>query len=321
MYILLFVLGFVLLVLGADWLVDGGSSIGKKLNIPSLVIGLTIVALGTSLPELIISVFAALQGNTDLAIANVIGSNIMNVLVILGISALVFPISAGKGSIQREIPFGLFTALLLGVFMVLNVGTHMGGGYFVSRMEGVILLVFFCFFLYYSYKIGKSGSHDDSVMVKEFSVLKSAILIVVGIAALYGGGRFVIASVEIIGAKFGLSQSVIGITLVAFSTSLPELITSVVAALKRNSEIALGNVVGSNLFNILFVLGVSSTIMPLPVYFPIGLDLSLLILSNIILFAVMFTGSGRRISRVEGVVFLLIYIIYLVLRFTVSWSI
>ncbi|MDD3010847.1 MAG: calcium/sodium antiporter [Bacteroidales bacterium] len=308
----LFFTGFIILVVGADILVKGSSSIGQKLGIPSIVIGMTIVAFGTSLPELVISSFAAYRGETDLAITNVLGSNLLNILLILGISAIILPIPAKKSTTNRVIP----ASFLLTVFLILMMYTFNQGRNVVNRTEGIVLLLLFVLFLYLNKKeSNKSKGVDGMPRVEEQPVLKSLAYVILGLAALFISGRWIVNGASAIAADLGISQSVIGFTLVSLSTSLPELVTSVMAAIRKNTDIAIGNVIGSNILNILVVLGVSATIRPLPVYEEIFSDLIMVLFATFVLFLMLFTGRKRYIlHRHEGALLLLIYLIYITTR-------
>ncbi|HPE86125.1 MAG: calcium/sodium antiporter [Bacteroidales bacterium] len=308
----LFFTGFIILVIGANILVKGSSAIGQKLGIPSIVIGMTIVAFGTSLPELVISSFAAYRGETDLAITNVLGSNLLNILLILGISAIILPIPAKKSTTNRVIP----ASFLLTVFLILMMYTFNQGRNVVNRTEGIVLLLLFVLFLYLNKKeSNKSKGVDGMPRVEEQPVLKSLAYVILGLAALFISGRWIVNGASAIAADLGISQSVIGFTLVSLSTSLPELVTSVMAAIRKNTDIAIGNVIGSNILNILVVLGVSATIRPLPVYEEIFSDLIMVLFATFVLFLMLFTGRKRYIlHRHEGALLLLIYLIYITTR-------
>jgi len=305
-YILL-VIGFILLIKGANLLVDGASSVGKKLNISDLVIGLTIVAFGTSSPELFVNIFASIKGNTDIAIGNVLGSNIANIFLILGVSAIIFPLAVGKGTVWKEIPLSLLAALLLGV-MANDRLIDKSDNSALTRIDGLVFLAFFIIFMYYSFGIAKRiDGIDGHLPQKEYGLLKSSLLIVAGLACLVVGGNWIVDSAVQIASRLGVSQSLIGLTVVAVGTSLPELATSAVAAYKKNAEIAVGNVIGSNIFNIFFVLGLSSIIKPLPFNPNSNVDIGAVILASLLLFLWMFTGKKRSLDRWEGIIFLILY--------------
>jgi cation:H+ antiporter len=301
------IIGFIFLIKGADFLVNGGSSIGKRLNISDLVIGLTVVAFGTSLPELFVNIFASIRGDTDIAIGNVLGSNIANICLILGLSAVIFPLAVGKGTVWKEIPLSLLAALLLGIMandhLIDKSDTSM-----LTRIDGLVFLAFFIIFLYYSFGIAKQiDGIDKHLPQKECGLFKSSLMIVIGLAGLSMGGNWIVKAAVQIASRLGVSQSLIGLTIVAVGTSLPELATSVVAAYKKNAEIAVGNVIGSNIFNIFFVLGLSSIIKPLPFNLGDNMDIGMVILASLLLFLWMFTGRKRCLDRWEGIVFLILY--------------
>ncbi len=308
--LLLFIIGLVFLVKGADFLVDGSASIAKKLNISSIVIGLTIVAFGTSTPELIVNIFASAQGNSEIAIGNVLGSNIANILLILGISAIIFPITAKKNTVLKEVPFSLLAILILGVMandMLIDGGTFSG----ITRIDGIVLLGFFVIFLVYTFGITKS---DDDIVEKDpiklFSFPVSIFLIIGGLIGLMIGGKLIVDAAVRLAEFFNISQSLIGLTVVAIGTSLPELATSAIAAYKKQSDIAIGNAVGSNIFNVFLVLGISATIRPLPFSTSSNGDIAMTILASVVLFGVMVVGKRRVIERYQGVLMVLTYIAY-----------
>jgi cation:H+ antiporter len=315
-YILL-VVGFVLLITGADFLVDGASSIARGLNISDLVIGLTVVAFGTSTPELFVNIIATLKGNTDIAVGNVLGSNIANILLILGVSSVIYPLTVGKGTVWKEIPFSLLAALVLGILANDHVLDHRDFSD-LGRTDGLVFLCFFLIFMYYSIGIAKKiEGMEEYVPEKQRGMLKSGLLVVGGLFGLTVGGKWIVDGAVHMALKFGMSQSLVGLTIVAIGTSLPELATSAMAAYRRNVEIAVGNVVGSNIFNIFFVLGVSAIIKPLPFQRQSNFDIGVVILANLFLFVSMFTGKKRSLDRWEGALLLLLYggyVSYLVFR-------
>ncbi len=309
-YIFLLV-GFVFLIKGADLLVEGASSIAKKFGISALVIGLTIVAFGTSMPELIVNIFASIQGNTDIAIGNILGSNIANILLILGISAIIFPLTVKKGTVWKEIPFNLLAVLVV-AFMANDILIDGGSFSRLSRIDGLVFISFFIIFLCYTFGISKVENGNNEVAVKELSVFKSIIMIVGGLIGLTLGGKWIVDSAVIIAKSFGVSQAVIGLTIVAVGTSLPELMTSAVAAFKKNADIAIGNVVGSNIFNIFWILGISAIIKPLPFSPVLMRDVAVDVGATFFLFLFMFIGKKRILERWQGVCFVLAYIIYII---------
>lgn len=313
---LLLIIGFFLLIKGADFFVDGSSSVAKLLKVPSIVIGLTVVAFGTSMPEASVSVTAALMGKNELAVSNVIGSNIFNLLVVLGASALVRPIQVKWSILKREFPFSIvITAILLLMMTGFDFQGIMSGGenkeYILSRTSGVILLVLFVGFviaavidaLHSRRKIAASGEPEEEY--ESLTTVRSAVYIVVGIAGIIIGGDFVVDSASEIAASFGLSQTFIGLSIVALGTSLPELVTSMVAAKKGENDLALGNVVGSNIFNILLILGMSASITPITINALAVQDTIILIVASILVYICAVSRKG--LSKLEGLMFLLFY--------------
>jgi cation:H+ antiporter len=308
--VLYLICGLVAILFGANALTDGAASIAKRFNVSSLVIGLTIVAFGTSMPEFVTSLFSSLKGSADLAIGNIVGSNIFNALFILGCTAVVAPIKIGKGTLTREIPFVLLASLILFVIISdkLVDGSDMN---MLSRSDGLVLLGFFVIFLAYTFAIAHEGADDDAV-VKEMPVAKSAILIVLGLAGLIAGGSFFVDGASGIARMLGVSESIIGLTIVAGGTSLPELATSVTAALKKNAGIAIGNVVGSNLFNIFFILGTSATITPMNAGGMTNIDMFTLVLSSVLMWFFGYFYKVRTISRPEGILLIAAYVAYII---------
>lgn len=309
--VLFMILGFALLIKGADLLVDGAASVARRLRVSELVIGLTVVAFGTSTPELAVNILASIRGNTEIAIGNVLGSNIANVLLILGISALIRPLSVTKGTVWKEIPFSLLAAVVL--FFVANDRLLDGGpASIITRIDGLVLLSFFTIFLYYSVSIASDvAGISEQVPIVSHALPKSLLFIVIGLAGLILGGNWIVKGATAIGRQLGMSESLVGLTIVAVGTSLPELATSALAARKGNVEIAVGNIVGSNIFNIFFVLGVSAIINPLAFMATGNLDLVAVMLASTLLFLFMFTGKHRRLDRWEAAVFILLYALYI----------
>ena len=309
-YVLL-IIGFVLLIKGASFLVDGAASLGRRLNVSDLVIGLTVVAFGTSTPELFVNIFASIKGNTDIAIGNILGSNIANIFLILGISAVIFPLAVSKGTVWKEIPLSLLAALLLGV-MANDRLIDKSSVSVLTRIDGIVFISFFIIFIYYSVSIAKRiEGIDEQLPRKQYGLLKSFLLTIGGLIGLGIGGNLIVDSAAYIASKLGISESLIGLTVVAVGTSLPELATSAVAAYKKNVEIAVGNVVGSNIFNIFFVLGLSSIIKPLPLQAGCNIDIGVVILASLLLFISMFTGKKHSLDRWEGIVLITLYCSYI----------
>lgn len=307
---LLFVIGFILLIKGADFLVEGASSIARRLKVSDLVIGLTVVAFGTSTPELFVNVVASARGNADIAIGNVLGSNIANILLILGVSSIIFPLAVGKGTVWKEIPLSLLAAILLGILAndrLIDKSDFSA----LTRIDGLVFITFFIIFMYYIFGIAKRVEEmKERLPAKQYGPVKSVLFVILGLIGLVLGGKWIVDGAVHLALSLGASQSLIGLTIVAVGTSLPELATSVVAALKKNAEIAVGNVVGSNIFNIFFVLGISSIIKPLPFRPGANRDIGVTILVSFLLFICMFTGRRRLLDRWEGVVFLILYTCY-----------
>ncbi len=311
--------GLALLAIGANQLVDGASALAKRMNVPSIVIGLTIVAFGTSAPELSVNLVAAIQHDTDIALGNVVGSNILNILLILGISALFSPLAVKSNTTWIEIPLALLAALV--VLATANDRLLDGApGSVISRADGIVLLFFFIIFLVYNFQLIRNNKGEDDLEVKDYSKAKSAVYILLGLALLVAGGRIMVESAVNIARQWGISERLIALTIVSVGTSLPELATSVVAAVKKNTDIAIGNVVGSNIFNIFFILGLSAVVYPLPIQNASQFDILVNILANTLLFLFIFIGRGRRIVQWEGVLFLLLYGAYL-LALIKGWGI
>lgn len=307
--ILILIAGLAVLIKGADFLIDGSSSIAKKLKIPYIVIGLVVVAFGTSLPELVVNILASAQGSTELAIANVIGSNISNILLILGISAIIFPLALKSGTTWKEIPLSLLAVLL--VFIMANDVFFDGAARdAITRIDGIVMLCFFIIFIYYTYGVGKvKGQAEDGI--KSYKTWVATVMIFAGIIGLALGGKLAVDSAVNLARLAGLSEAMIGLTIVAIGTSLPELAASAVAAYRKNADIAIGNIIGSNIFNIFWVLGLSSVIRPLPFSSDLNIAVIFTIAITIILFLFMFIGKRRILERWQGVGFLLMYIAYL----------
>ncbi|GAP44404.1 K+-dependent Na+/Ca+ exchanger related-protein [Lentimicrobium saccharophilum] len=311
MSLLLFIAGMVLLIVGSNWLVDGASSLARRFNISDLVIGLTIVAFGTSSPELIVNLFASFNGNTDIAIGNVVGSNIFNTLAILGLTAIVAPIAVKSTTVWKEIPFSILAVLVM-AFMANDMLIDGKFKDIISRIDGFILLCFFSIFMAYTFALAKSSGPLKEVTTVEMSLLKAIIFIITGLAGLFFGGKFLVEGAVSIARFLGISEAVIGLTVVAAGTSMPELATSVVAAIKKKSDIAIGNVVGSNIFNIFFVLGISASIRPIPLATDnsSNFDMIFLIIMSMLLLIFVFLGKEKKINRLEGAIFFLAFVAY-----------
>lgn len=310
MVYLLFVVGFVFLIYGATFLVDGAASLAKKYNISNIVIGLTIVALGTSSPELVVNLMASLQGSEDVALGNILGSNISNIFLILGVSALIFPLTVNNNTHWKEIPLALLAALVLGI--TANDAIIDGHGLsFITRSDGLILISFFLLFMHYAFSIAKL-SNDEEYAIKVFPVAKSWLMIVGGIVGLVLGGKWIVDGAVVIAASLGMSEALISLTIIAIGTSLPELATCVVAAVKKNPDIVIGNVIGSNIFNIFFVLGISAVIKPLPFNRVLNFDVYTGIIACALLFVFLLFPRRKVLERWQGGVFVTIYVAYIV---------
>jgi len=307
--ILLFVIGFALLVKGADLLVDGSSSIAKRLGVSDLVIGLTIVAFGTSTPELLVNLVASFKGNPEIAIGNIIGSNIANILLILGISALIYPLEIKKSTSWKEIPMNLLATAV--VFLMANdVLIDKMPTSVLSRIDGFVFVGFFLIFLVYTIGLAKA-EHESEVGIKKHSIPMALAMTFGGLVALIIGGKWVVDGAVALARTWGVSESLIGLTIVAVGTSLPELATSAVAAYKHKSDIAIGNIVGSNLFNVFWILGVSAIIRPLPINASTNIDIAVCFAATLLLFIFCFTPKRGTLARREGIVFLMGYIAYI----------
>lgn len=309
--ILLLLVGFAVLITGADKLVDGASNLAQRLGIPNIVIGLTIVAFGTSAPELVVNVFAAVEDSTEMVLGNVIGSNLFNVLAILGICAIINPLTVQNNTTWIEIPLSLLAAVA--VYVVANdVLLDAAPVNLITRTDGLIMLLFFAIFLVYNITLAQKTPDDAAIEVKHYTYFKAIAFLLLGLAGLVIGGRLIVNSAVSLAQMFGMSERVIGLTIVSIGTSLPELATSVVAVRKKNVDIAIGNVVGSNIFNIFFVLGVSTIVNDVPVQDASFVDIALNLIAGLLLFIFIFTGKGRKLERWEGIIFVTIYIAYLV---------
>lgn len=322
--ILLLLVGFAILIKGADFLVNGASSAAKKYGISNLAIGLTVVAFGTSMPELIVSLLSAIDGNNDASFGNIIGSNNFNLLFILGIAGLIYPLVVQRNTIKYEIPLSLLAA---GVLFVLVNDTFIWGSApieitsgdgsvksyqgILGRFDSIILLVFFVGFLLYIYRTMKTTSDlEEGEPIKLFSTPMSIGMIILGLGMLIGGGEVVVDNAIKIAHEYGLSEKLIGLTILAAGTSLPELATSCVAAYRKNTDIAIGNVIGSNIFNIFFILGITGVIHPIPYNSAMNFDIYVLIASTVLLMIFMFTLKSRKLDRWEAFLMLLAYFAY-----------
>ncbi len=302
-------IGLALLYQGANWFVEGASSLAKHLGISSLVIGLTVVAFGTSMPELVVNFFASIHGNSDVAFGNIVGSNIINLLLILGVTGLISPLIVQKPTVWKEIPFALLAVLVLTTMsnkiMLANDSDNI-----LTRADGIILLFFFSMFLYYIFETIRNSTNESSDNIKEHSSTKISFMLIAGFIFLVIGGKLTVDGAVSIARQIGISEFLISSTIVAAGTSLPELVTSVAAALKKEMDISVGNIVGSNIFNIFFIMGVSSTISPLTVPIGINVDLIILAIATLLFFIFMFIGKKHKFERWEALTFLAIYVGY-----------
>ncbi|MBR1878434.1 MAG: calcium/sodium antiporter [Paludibacteraceae bacterium] len=322
---LLIIAGFVALVKGADWLVDGASAIAKRFGISDLAIGLTVVAFGTSMPEFVVNMVSVAEGSTDLAITNILGSNIINTFVILGLTAVVYPIASQKRSRDFDIPLSIIAGVLVFAFVAVRSpwGDVMPAGDCgddrgIGRVGGIVLLAMFVYFLYNTFRHAKDHpgevQGEDVPSTKAMSAGRAVVLILAGLAGLVIGGELIVKSAVDLATRIGVSEAVIGLTVVALGTSLPELATSVIAATKKNCDIALGNVVGSNIFNVFFILGTSAVIHPLPAYQGIELDAWAAAVGSLLVWLFVKSNQERQIKRWEGGILLLAYAGYLTYR-------
>lgn len=303
--LVILIVGFVLLIKGADYFVEGSSSVASRFHIPSLIIGLTIVAMGTSLPECAVSITASLANNNALAVANVVGSNIFNLMVVCGASALFVPIAVSKETLKGEFPFSILCAIMLAILGYIGMA--------VNRFDGIIFLIFFVGYLLYmviSATKAINTYEDSGEEIKLIPIWQSVLYIIGGMIAIKYGGDFVVDGASSIALALGMSQNLVGLTIVALGTSLPELVTSMVAAKKGEVDMALGNVIGSNIFNILFVLGIASSISPVAFIIENLIDIIMLIVLSVIV--LYFGYTKHKIDKKEGVIMLLLYTVYLI---------
>lgn len=307
---LLVIGGFFLLIKGADYLIAGSSSLARRLGISALVVGLTVVAFGTSAPELFVNMIAATKGSTDIAVGNVLGSNLANMLLILGLAAIFAPLSLKSHTVWKEIPFSLFAAIMVVIF---GSDILLEGAVFnqIGRIDGITLLSLFLIFLVYTFGMRKNGEQPEE-HIEQMVLWKSIVFTVGGLVALSIGGKLVVDGATGVALLMGVSSNLIGLTIVALGTSLPELVTSVAAARKGHTDIAIGNVVGSNIFNIFLVLGVSSVITPLPFGAANLTDALMVVIGTLVLFLTLFIGKRHVIERWSGVLFIALYLAYMV---------
>lgn len=311
MSFVLLLIGFVILIFGADRLVEASASLARKFKVPDIAIGLTIVAFGTSAPELVVNTFAAINGSGDIALGNIVGSNIFNILVILGLSAMIFPLQVKTKTTWIEIPLTLIAGIVIFLFandLLIDKQNYSA----ITRIDGIIMLLFFIIFTVYTFSLMKQGDTGEDIPTKNYKMITAVSFIILGIFCLVMGGKLIVDNAVMIAKGFGISERIIAITIISAGTSLPELATSLVAAFKKNTDIAVGNIVGSNIFNVFLIGGISSTIRDIPLSKGANLDLALNIIATVLLFIFVFTGKGRRISRIEGGIFFTMYIGYII---------
>lgn len=308
--ILWIIAGLVMIIVGSDWLVEGASGIARKYGISEFVIGMTIVGIGTSMPELVASVISAIGGHGDMALGNVTGSNICNTLLILGVTALISPVSYTRSNIRKDIPFAIAVSLFL-LLMLYNGFGLFGGAPGISRVDALSLLLIFAIFMIDSFKSAKNGADDEASIAKPMPMGKAILFVILGLAGLIFGGRFFVDHTVSIAERFHVSEAFISITLMAVGTSLPELATCVVAAMKGKNQLALGNVIGSNIFNITLIIGTSAAISPFEIQSISSVDMAMVMVSIILLWLAAFTFKRRKLDRIEGAIFLLAYIAYI----------
>ncbi|MBQ6538517.1 MAG: calcium/sodium antiporter [Eubacterium sp.] len=314
--LVILLVGFVALIKGADIFVDGSADVARKFKVPGVIIGLTIVAMGTSAPELAVSVSAGLSGSNQIAVSNVVGSNIFNLIVVLGVCALLKPLPVDTRIKKRDFPISLIATVALAFMAALyiifgprpDMSDTMATAGIISRIGGIILMIGFVAYMLYTIKYAKNNKTEEDDSANTSSLLKDIVFIVLGAAMIVAGGDGVVSSAKNLAMMWGMSETLVGLTIVAIGTSLPELVTSIVASVKGENGMAIGNVVGSNIFNLLLILGVSSTIRPIPVTVASFFDLSMLLGVSIVAF--IFVCTGKKITRIEGGIMVLMYIAY-----------
>ena len=308
---LFIIAGLVMILLGSDWLVDGASAIARKYGISEFIIGMTIVGIGTSMPELVSSLISALGGHGDMALGNVTGSNICNILLILGVTTLISPIAFTRSNIYKDLVVAIGVSLLLVVLLYNGFGLF-GGMPGISRLEALVLLAVFVLFMVDSFRSSKGGAEEESAeAAKPMPMGKAIVFILLGLAGLIFGGRFFVDHTVSIAERFHVSEAFISITLMAVGTSLPELATCIVAAVKGKNQLALGNVIGSNIFNIVFIIGTSAVISPFEIQSISTIDMAMVLVSVVMLWLAAFTFKRYKLDRIEGVIFLALYIGYI----------
>ena len=310
--IALILLGLVMILVGSDWLVEGASGIARKYGISEFIIGMTIVGIGTSMPELVSSVISAIGGHGDMALGNVTGSNICNILLILGVTALISPIRYTKSNIRKDIPFAIGVSLFLLIMLYNGFGlVREMGTPGISRVDARYLLLIFVIFMADSFKSAKKGSEEEEEEAKPMPMGKALVLILIGLAGLIFGGQFFVDHTVSIAERFHVSEAFISITLMAVGTSLPELATCIVAAMKGKNQLALGNVIGSNIFNIALIIGTSAAISPFEIQSISTVDMAMVIVAVLLLWLAALTFKRRTLDRIEGAIFILVYVAYI----------
>ncbi|MFD2043275.1 calcium/sodium antiporter [Ornithinibacillus salinisoli] len=307
---LLLVVGFALLIKGADYFVDGSSNIARLLRVPSILIGLTIVSFGTSSPEATVSIIAAMEGTAEVSLGNVVGSNIFNLTLVVGVAAMLYPLKVESETIRKEIPFTLLASVAL-LILISDIVLQGHGSNLITRSDGFLLLLFLIIFMYYVFEVAMKSRKNkvDGPISSETKWGRNVFFTLLGLTGIIIGGDLVVDNGTEIAYSWGMSETLVGLTIIAVGTSLPELVTSIVAALKKESEIALGNIVGSNIFNILFVLGITSVITPLPVNGKVFFDIKAMIVLTVLL--LVFSRTKYKIGKSEGFILVLAYAAYL----------
>ena len=313
--IILLTIGLAILVFGADYLVKGAASLSKRMKIPSLVIGLTVVAFGTSAPELIVNIMSAINGTADIALGNIIGSNITNILLILGLATLFTSLSVQKSTAWKEVPFA-FLGVLVVLFMTQDVLFNGATENILTRSEGFVIIGFFAVFMYYIFEIATKKNRQDSPEEQEdiemFGMNKSILYTIGGLVGLFLGGKLLVDNAVILAQMLGMSEFLIGLTIVAIGTSLPELATTIIAARRGQADLAVGNIVGSNIFNIFWILGLTAVITPVPVSGQALFDILACGFATLLLFVFMFIGKKHELEKSQGIIFLLVYLAYMI---------
>lgn len=308
--VLLTITGLVVLIVSADFLVKGASSVAARYGVSPLVIGLTVVSFGTSMPEMLVSMTAGMQGSADLAVSNVLGSNIFNTLVVLGVAAIIYPLRVQSSTVVSEIPFSLSAAILLGFLANAALFTSKPE-LSISRLDGGILLLFFLLFMLYIFSISHEDGGDDLVAPQDRPVMRSIIFIIVGVTGLFFGGQWTVDGGVGLARSWGVDDALIGLTIIAIGTSLPELVSSAVAAYRKEADIAVGNVVGSNIFNILWILGVTASVHELPFDAISNIDIIMVIAATMLILLAIVASRAATITRTFGFIFIGTYIAYL----------